>query len=251
MAGCLLAGASAQGQKRTHTGPPSLRRAIALYNAGDDARAGRELTALLAANPSVAEAAKAHLYLGLVRLNALDSARARAEFATALTIDPALELPYEAPPKAEVLFAQARASLKVVPPPAVAPTPAPVPPPAPPAEVLVMAPEPVGERPGPSHVLSLGVGAVGLAGALAGGVCLVLSATTLSSAEGANTFAESDESKARTSANEQYAAEWLLSIGGGLVGAGIVVFFVERALGASPQQATAQATSVATGKLQF
>jgi len=199
----------------------------------------------------VADAAKAHLYLGLVRLNAFDSARARAEFATALTIDPALELPYEAPPKAEVLFGQARASLKVAPPPVVAPAPAPVPAPAPPAEVLVMAPEPVRERPGPSHVLSLSVGGVGLASALAGGVCLVLSATTLSAAEGATTFAAQDESKAQTSANEQYAAEWLLSIGGGLVGAGIVVFFVERALGASPQQATAQATSVATGRLQF
>jgi hypothetical protein len=275
----LLTGALADAQARAgSSGPPSLKRAIGYYNNGDDVRATKELSALLAANPSAAEAAKAHMYMGLVRLNALDSARARAEFLTGLTIDPALELPFEAPPKAGVLFRQAQASLNselTAPPPAPAASP-PVAPPAAPQVAPQSAPEvsplspqqaPALEaepapavtfyhdetpKDGPSHLISLTVGGVGLATAVAGGVCFALSVATLSSAQGgAGTFAHDDEDEAATSANEKYASEWLFSIGGGLVGAGVVIFVVEQVRGASPEQAASSAARTLTEGIRF
>ncbi len=87
---------------------PALAHAIHAFNDFQDAQATAELERLILAQPDGREAARAHLYLGLIAVNALDSARARAEFRAALAIEPTLEPPYEASPKARVVFEQAQ-----------------------------------------------------------------------------------------------------------------------------------------------
>ncbi|HUB07446.1 MAG TPA: hypothetical protein VMB50_10605 [Myxococcales bacterium] len=88
--------------------PPSLAHAIAAFNNFQDDEAAVELERIVRFNPTSEDAAKAHLYLGLIALNALDSKRARKEFEAALAIEPTLEVPYEASPKARVVFDQAQ-----------------------------------------------------------------------------------------------------------------------------------------------
>jgi len=92
---------------------PSLNKAISLFNNLNDAGAARELRALLKRGPSDTEAARAHIYLGLIALNAIHAKEARDEFKQALTIDPMLELPRRASPKARLAFAEARHDLQV------------------------------------------------------------------------------------------------------------------------------------------
>jgi hypothetical protein len=88
--------------------PSLLDQAITDYDGFNDAGATVLLRRFLAAKPRPPEAAKAHLYLGLIALNAVDSVAAREEFDRAITLDPTIELAYGAPPKAVVLFGQAR-----------------------------------------------------------------------------------------------------------------------------------------------
>ncbi len=94
--------------------PPSLNKAISLFNNLDDAAAAKQLHALLL-KPNVADnvAAQAHLYLGLIALNAIHAKEAREQFKQALTLDATLDLPRRASPKARLAFAQARHELQV------------------------------------------------------------------------------------------------------------------------------------------
>ncbi len=66
--------------------PPTLARGIAQFNNFGDAKAKVIFEQVLLAHPSSFDAAKAHVYLGLIAVNALDSNRARAEFMKALNI---------------------------------------------------------------------------------------------------------------------------------------------------------------------
>ncbi len=88
--------------------PATLAGAIAAFNDFDDAKAKATLDRVIAASPTGLDAAKAHVYLGLIAVNALDSNRARAEFVRALAIEPTVEVPYEASPKARLVFEQAQ-----------------------------------------------------------------------------------------------------------------------------------------------
>ncbi|MHB8417178.1 MAG: hypothetical protein ACYDCL_03820 [Myxococcales bacterium] len=97
-----LAAPAARGSK------PSLSHAVAAFNDFHDAEAQVELTRLLQLHASGLEAARAHIYLGLIALNALDSRLAKAEFERALAVEPTIEVPYQASPKARVVFNEAQ-----------------------------------------------------------------------------------------------------------------------------------------------
>ncbi len=84
---------------------------IRAMNDFDDALAHRIFTRLLAGGPPVAIAAKAHLYLGILDFNGLDTARAREEFKRAVEIDPAVEPPITMGPKARLAFDEARRTI--------------------------------------------------------------------------------------------------------------------------------------------
>jgi tetratricopeptide (TPR) repeat protein len=110
-AAILSAGASARGDPADLTPPDSdfeLARAIALFENFDDEGATAVLKPILAQQPPNRVAAKVHLYLGLIALNALRTDEARAELKQALVIDPTLELPPVASPKTKTVFGQVR-----------------------------------------------------------------------------------------------------------------------------------------------
>ena len=70
------------------------------------------LQQLLRCDPPRAVAGKAHLYLGLIALNWLDTDRAMAEFKTALLIDPTVNLARNGSPKARLALEEVRHSLE-------------------------------------------------------------------------------------------------------------------------------------------
>src|ERR1700677_4948112 len=67
-AAALLLGVAIAGAARADQAP-AVTHAIALYQSFEDAKAARAFRAILAAAPSRAVAAKAHLYLGLIAVN--------------------------------------------------------------------------------------------------------------------------------------------------------------------------------------
>jgi hypothetical protein len=238
--------------------PSKLAHAISLFDRGDDEAARKEFQKLTTKPLPSADAARVHIYLGLLKLNALDTNGARAELTKAVQIDATIELPVDASPKAGLVFKQARAvaDRDAALPPAAAPAPPQPAPPAPPPEqvqtpLVVLDHTPDEAAPGPSHTVSLIVGGLGLAGAITGGVFLGLSASSLSSARGAGDVGTS-QSDAKQSANQQYLAEWFLSAGGGVFGAAVVVFIVESVAGGKPSvDVASHAMTVAAEGLHF
>ncbi len=89
----------------------ALQDAIRRFESFDDKGAAAELRALLRRSPPAAVAAKAHIYLGLIALNATDLENAKAEFEKAVRTDVLLDLPPGLSPKAQILFAEARRGL--------------------------------------------------------------------------------------------------------------------------------------------
>ena len=90
---------------------PLYEAIVAFENFKDD-HASELLRDLISRHPAGAVEAKAHLYLGLIALNAAHPDDARGEFKLALRADPILELPSVASPKAEVIFGEAKVARK-------------------------------------------------------------------------------------------------------------------------------------------
>ncbi len=91
---------------------PSLSHAEALYEIRDAEGAEHELRALLSHKLPTRVAATAHLYLGMVALEAhSDPDAARAEFARALKLDPNSAMPLSATPEELQLFERSRDQL--------------------------------------------------------------------------------------------------------------------------------------------
>ena len=107
-ASALLLAAPARAQPAQARAATQLHDAIQLFNNLEDERAATLLRELLRHAPKAQLAGRAHLYLGLVALNVLDVEGARAEFKRAMAIDPTIELPLDASPKARVVFSQAQ-----------------------------------------------------------------------------------------------------------------------------------------------
>jgi hypothetical protein len=89
-----------------------LEQGIRLFGSFQDSKAAVILQQLLRHDPPRAVAGKAHLYLGLIALNWLDTDRAMAEFKTALLIDPTVDLARNGSPKARLALEEVRHSLE-------------------------------------------------------------------------------------------------------------------------------------------
>jgi hypothetical protein len=88
-------------------GTPSLTHAQALYQIHDADGAESELRALLTHKLSARVAATAHVYLGMLALEARsDTEGARAEMLRALKLDPNVSMPLSASPEVQQLFAR-------------------------------------------------------------------------------------------------------------------------------------------------
>lgn len=140
-----------------------LREALRAIDAFDFVRGKALLLDLVARSPPEKVAGTAHLHLGILALNDLDSALATREFTAALRADVLCELPANQSPKAQLLFARVRRELLSQPtssPPAeaaAAPTRSPS---------LLSAPEPILVEAAPetrSHALGITCGVIGVA----------------------------------------------------------------------------------------
>jgi hypothetical protein len=89
----------------------ALDDAVHLFESFEDSRAAAELTSLLRHSLPGEIAAKAHLYLGLIALNASKPDEVKAEFRHALEANPGIELPRDASPKARLAFGEVRHAL--------------------------------------------------------------------------------------------------------------------------------------------
>jgi hypothetical protein len=193
-----------------------LEAALSALNDFDDAHAHRLLTELLTLDPPVAIAAKAHLYLGLIEFNGLDTTRARAEFQRAVEIDPAVEPPMTMSPKARMAFSEARRKVSQELAQPIAPAKAAAPKAAPAAATGTgPSSEPPAEKPASSHVLFWSLGS---AGVVAGGFALyglgqILDYNSLASKANSAKRAESSTQIAPALANAQTWQPWSIALG--------------------------------------
>jgi hypothetical protein len=195
---------------------PSLTEAIEQFKHLEDQRAAKLLTEFLTEQRSTAEAGLAHVYLGLIRLNALDDEGCLREFKTAMALDATLELPPKVSPKAKPLFAQAKKDVA----PVAAPAPAVA---APPVVMLEGAPPSAGSSRVPAY--ATGIGAVVVAGV--GIVLGVLSNSDYNSAVATNDLGNSN-SLASRSGSEGLAADVCFAVAGVAAVTAVVLYFVER-----------------------
>jgi hypothetical protein len=87
---------------------PALAKGIDLFKNLDDEQAASTLRRFLVTAPEPHEAALAHLYLGLIALNAGDQQLAREEFAETVGADPTVDVPPNLSPKAQLLLDSVR-----------------------------------------------------------------------------------------------------------------------------------------------
>jgi hypothetical protein len=211
-----------------------LERGIQLFNNFEDAKAEAVLRAFAATSPppSAEQLGKAHLYLGLIAFQALDSDKARAEFAFAVRVAPAIEVPYGVSPKARLLFEQVqRETIEQE-----ARTKAARPPPQRAAEVPPAPPE------SPSRVPAYLLGGIGLAGVAAGCIVGAIAASDLSASKNLATPVDVAAAKNSSAGTEGLTADILFAAGGTLAAIGVVLWFVE-----APHDVQAAVTPLPSG----
>jgi hypothetical protein len=208
--------------------PPQqeLARAIQLFESFQDTEAAKALTDLLHRPAPASIAARAHLYLALIRLNAIDPEGARGEMEKALATDVMVDLPRGQSPKAQMLFAQARreiiaggAETPPVGPAVTSPAPAPA-----------ASAETNGPRVGSSHLPAYLVGVGSLVAFGTGGLFGYLQQQALAAAE--NAAQAKTVAGLQGYANGQYpqdglVADVLFGVGGAAAITAIVLFFTE------------------------
>ncbi len=240
----LIVGSSSAPMAAAAEPPASLAQAIELFRHLEDQRAAKLLKQFLTEEHPTGEAALAHVYLGLIKLNALDDKGCKEEFTTALTLDPSLELPPKISPKARPLFADAKKAM-----------PAPAPKAAPTAEAaatgpaLDVAPPPLvmledaQVATGPSRIpaYATGIGAVVVAGV--GVVLGVLSNSDYNSAISSNDLGQSNSFASR-SGSEGLAADVCFTVAGVAAATAVVLYFLERKTGKAPAASAAGGAGV-------
>jgi hypothetical protein len=215
----VLAGATPQVEAPTQ----ELARAVQLFESFKDQTAAMLLRDVLLRAPAASIAAKAHVYLGLIALNATDAEEAEAEFRKAIAAYVLVELPPNPSPKAQVLFTEARRELA-----AAAPLPEVArPSPASPPPVVVerpSAPAPASPSPLPAYV----VGGGGIAALAVGGVFgyLQQSAASEVQRDAALSAALAD---GQPYARDGITADVLYCAGGAALLVAIILFATERA----------------------
>ncbi len=109
--GAAVSTVTAKGDAPPDTAAADLAQALSLMNQMNDSQAKLLLTQLLERRPPAQLAAKAHMALAMIAFNELHSDDAKREFQLALWADPAIELPTNSSPKAELAFSEARRQL--------------------------------------------------------------------------------------------------------------------------------------------
>ncbi len=214
----------------THDPGRMLARAVALVQNFDDAKAEPILRELLRHSPSRPVAGRAHLYLGIIAMNAVDTERAMEEFKKALLIEPALDFVRGGSPKARLAFEEARhaleGQLRSEEPEAQPPlasraglaTPASAAPLDPYAESSIAAREP---RSG--HALAITLGAVGLVAlgvGVYGGVDLLDYNSSVSTANAGTTTPFTSQLQSSRSQAGFWAVAWIPFVVAGALGLG-------------------------------
>ncbi len=194
-----------------------LDRGIQLFADFEDAKAEAVLSAYLKTSPSPAQAARTHLYLGLISFNALDSEKARREFAEAIRITPAIELPYGVSPKARLLFEQVQretmeqeARTRV-----------------PAGRLRLETASAQAPPPPPSRAPAYIVGAIGLAAIAGGGIVGAIAASDLSTGQNPKTPVQTAQTDVTRAGTEGLTADLLFGAGGAVVLTSIILWIVE------------------------
>ena len=250
----LLLGSSALAKE---TAQAELDRALKLFDDFEDQKASALLFEVLKHGPSSDQAAKAHVYLGLIALNALKTEKARAEFKQALLIDATTELPFEASPKARLTYDQARRDAEQeaqqeVPkhpqagvvqsqsgkaPPSVVvigpdDSPGEVPRQAQRSKTVTVGgvDQPASVEPGPDYAPAIVLSAIGV-GALVGGIIVGAVATSTLRQAKANPVVGPAETLATQAGTQGLIADILFGVGAAGAATGIILFVVAAATG--------------------
>jgi hypothetical protein len=223
----------------------TLKQAIRLVSQLEDERAKAMLIKLLRHSPRASIAAQAHVYLGIIALNALETGLARSEFKKAIETDDTVELPLNAAPKARLLFGEAQGNMAQTAPP---PEPAPAAEPAPPS-VLVVPSEPAPEAAAPeaaptpaalpaelaapfppkpaNHLPAYIVGGVAVA-ALAGGIIFGVEANSTLAAAKLNPVAAAAEAQGAQVGTYGLVADICYGVSAVAGVAAVILFFMEK-----------------------
>ncbi|MHB1843829.1 MAG: hypothetical protein ACYCWW_03210 [Deltaproteobacteria bacterium] len=193
---------------------PSLRAAIGLFDDFQDEKAAAVLRRLLQEAPTGPDAPREHVYLGLIALNALDARVAKREFIAALSLDPTVDLPFGAPPKARLAFSEASRELSSEPVPPEAQRSAPA--------LAVTGQRSIAPSRGPAIVVGVGALAAVTAGAVLGAISTQERATAQS-----DPIWGSARQEGQTAGGEGLAADVLFGAAGVAAAAAIILFFVE------------------------
>lgn len=232
-----------------------LSQAIALFNDFEDARAEAVLGELLKRGPAPDQAAKAHVYLGLIALNALKTDKARTEFRRALDSDPTTEIPFDASPKARLTFEQVRKEVELEAQrdqgPRVAPSGATQPPLTghtdsatagvaegavqPPLSRITPAQSVTAER-GPDYTAAVVIGSLGAGALIAGCVVGAIAGNTFGQAN-TNPDIGMAQQLAQQAGAQGLAADILFGAGGAALATGVILFVVQAAGGSNGNSA--------------
>ncbi len=205
-----------------------LQDAVTLFQNFEDQQAAVALRALLRRSPPKSVAARAHIYLALIALNASDADAAQAEFEKAVRTDVLIDLPAGQSPKAQILFAEARRQVAAAP----LPTPEEAPVRGRGTEVpaaAVAAPEEVAS----SHVPAYVVGGIGVAALAVGGVFGFLQQQAGNNARSDATLAAS-LNDGQPYAQDGIVADVLFGVGGAALVTAIILYATEGSTKAPP-----------------
>ncbi len=223
--------------------------AVKLFQSFQDDQAATAFRALLGRSPPASIAAKAHLYLGLIALNAFDSTTAKAEFVKAVATEVLVDLPPGQSPKAQILFAEARRDVASGPsvPSAFSPTPFGAPPAAPAGALTT---EPAASHGNGATVAAWVTGGVALAAlgtGVAFGVIQNSAKGQLPNAGNSNPVTDAGQatSLGQSIATDGLIADVLYGVGGALGVASLILFLVPS--GSSGEASSTASLSVSVG----
>jgi hypothetical protein len=210
------------GQTARPSPQAALEAAVQLFQNFEDQKSEAALRALLRRSPPKSVAARAHIYLALIALNATEPEVAQTEFEKAVRTDVLIDLPPGQSPKAQILFAEARREVASGPMPAAADSPSiqTATPREPAAAAAVAA------QGSPSHLPAYVVGGIGVAALAAGGIFGWLQLEAGNSARNDPTLAAA-LSDGQPYAQDGLVADVLFGVGGAALITAIVLFATE------------------------
>lgn len=195
----------------------ALARAINLFDNFDDTHAAAAFREVLRHPAPRQVAGKAHLYLGLIAINRLDTDRAMEEFKTALLVEPTLDFVPSGSPKARLAFDEARHALERQLHSTVTEAPA----------GAVDDGNAAEAKPGSNHALAITLGALGLVAVgvgIYGGANLLSYNNSVNAVQGYKATQYSPQLQSSASQASFWAAAWIPFVIAGAAGLGAVPF---------------------------